>query len=328
MGDFVIHYLKGNEILNNVPDSNEWKAFSKAHACAFGWGTQGPDVLFHDTPITSLSAKKGELNKYGGEMHSEKTSELFTNISKFLIENKDSEYYPALVAFVCGFICHYNLDKQIHSYLYSFEKHLHGIYRTPGGGYRIHSKVEIDIDTAYYNIVTGGKAIRNFKMPPDMETNTFDIQAIEMFFNDVTERTYGAHFEAGEVARCVKLFFDKECFMFDPTAIKVSLFFGFKQFIHPHSSYTLDIRKNKVNYDPLNLQHDPWVDAHEPDKVVTTSVMDLIEVAQEDALAMIEEFKACVDSGVPYHHENMRSFSTNADMRHLAEAREKVEGKR
>ena len=318
MGDFVIHYMKGHEILDSLPNDNPWKKYAKQYKTAFGWGTQGPDVLFHDTPITSLSAKKGQLSQYGGEMHSEKTSQLFYDISQFLIENKQSEYYPALAAFVTGFICHYALDKQIHAYLLAFEDQLHGIYRTPNHTYRIHARVEIDIDSAFYAIKTGGKPIRNFKMDPGMEKDRFDINAIEMFFNDIVERTYGHHIAPGEVSRCVKLFYDKECFMFDPTGIKAGAFFTFKQLIHPGSSYTLDIRRNKVYYDCLNLNHSPWVYPHEPDKVTTKSVMDLVEDAHVDAVQMIDEFIKCVDEGKPYDHKYMRSFSANSDMKKRA----------
>ena len=37
MGDFVIHYLKGNEIIDSLPIENEWRKYAKQYKTAFGW---------------------------------------------------------------------------------------------------------------------------------------------------------------------------------------------------------------------------------------------------------------------------------------------------
>ncbi len=312
MAGYVIHRIIGEDITQQLSLHNTWRTYIEEHKVAFIWGTQGPDTLFHDTKFLSLLRKRGPINNYGGYMHRQSTDLLFNRISCFLINKKDSTEFPALVAFACGFICHYCVDRHIHACVYNRMRVYNGVVET----FRprdVHMKLETDMDTAYYRLRTG-KDVRSFELEPEMRTNKQDIHAIELFFDYLIENVYNARIPPGSVEKAVDFFYQKEKFLFDKYGIKSRLFCRTKEIIYGEKkSYTLYCRPANVSYDVLNMSHAPWVHPLNPNEICFLSIPELLERSIDEAVAMISEMKDCVDREKFFERQQMDSFDCGND---------------
>lgn len=74
----------------------------------FDLGLHGPDILFYNRPYTH-----SKINRLGSKMHQEKANIFFTQAITIL-KNSQSD---AQLAYICGFICHFILDSNCHSYI-------------------------------------------------------------------------------------------------------------------------------------------------------------------------------------------------------------------
>jgi hypothetical protein len=87
-----------------------------AYKQIFNLGCQGPDLLFYFHPT-----KKNPINQKGGKMHQDKARGFF---EESLVAVKKREDL-SMLAYLCGFVCHYALDHACHPYINKIvdEKH-------------------------------------------------------------------------------------------------------------------------------------------------------------------------------------------------------------
>ena len=312
MAGYIIHRLIGDDAAAALPAGNSWLEFIRQHRVAFIWGTQGPDTLFHDMPFLSLGRKRGPTNSYGGYMHRNNTPALFEQLSRYLIENKNSPDYPALVAFACGFICHYCVDRHIHACVYNRMRVYNGVVKT-FKPHDVHMKLETDMDSAFYRLRTG-KDVRSFEIEKEMLSNRQDIHAVGLFFSALIQRVCGDSVAPETIEKDLEFFYHKEKFLFDKSGILSRLFCRLKEIIYGEKiSYTLYCRPADADYDVLNMSHAPWVHPLFPDEISYASIPELLEQSVKDAAAMIIEIQSCVEESRPYLRDQMDSFDCGSD---------------
>lgn len=105
------HQSFGNDVLERggFEDLRPYKVF-------FDLGCQGPDLLFYFHPT-----KKNPINQKGNRMHHTKARGFFEESLNVIKQREDRE----MLAYICGFSCHYMLDHICHPYINRIVKEKH-----------------------------------------------------------------------------------------------------------------------------------------------------------------------------------------------------------
>ena len=101
------HYRFGQEVFQNL--SFDMQNRIMPHMDLFNIGLHGPDLLFYYHPLIS-----NPINQIGYGTHERSGRDFFDRAGKILIKKKLSD---AHFAYICGFICHFSLDRECHGYI-------------------------------------------------------------------------------------------------------------------------------------------------------------------------------------------------------------------
>ena len=146
MPDFWTHILGGSEIIRGIKNE-EIKEIVKENNKVFNFGCQGPDLFFYNDFWPWIKDKRGP--EAGQKMHQKKVKELVLNSYTYLKDmehNKDIDRndYNRLTAYICGFICHYIIDKTTHPFIFA-----------RAGDEQEHKRLEQNIDSYLINKYRG-----------------------------------------------------------------------------------------------------------------------------------------------------------------------------
>lgn len=126
MPSFYTHHTFGKEVYHNLPD--ELKTIIRKYPYAFQAGLQGPDFLFFYRPFM-----KSRPNQLGYRQHKQPFVDFLNRIRPIIhAKGKNCGEY----AYLLGFICHFILDSECHTYIYQKAK-------TPGFN---HLVMEMEFD--------------------------------------------------------------------------------------------------------------------------------------------------------------------------------------
>jgi len=107
MASTYAHYKFGNEIIKQLDE--EVQDIIIKHIDIFNIGLHGPDILFYYKPL-----RENKINTIGYKQHNIEAIE-FMNNARIVINNElNKEEY---IAYSLGFICHFALDRTVHSYI-------------------------------------------------------------------------------------------------------------------------------------------------------------------------------------------------------------------
>ena len=101
------HYRFGQDVLKALPD--QYKKVLLQEADLFNIGLHGPDLLFYYKPFSHHP-----LHAEGGRMHRLTGRQYFTEAGKIYLNRgpRKADY-----AYLCGFLCHFALDRACHGYI-------------------------------------------------------------------------------------------------------------------------------------------------------------------------------------------------------------------
>lgn len=120
------HYSFGKEVQKKLPE--ELASIITHHLSLYQIGLHGPDILFYYHALFPNS-----VNQMGFRIHEKKASYF---IRKSLVTLKNLSNPEAGLAYMFGFICHFALDSECHSYI-EFKIRQSGI---------THTEIETDFD--------------------------------------------------------------------------------------------------------------------------------------------------------------------------------------
>lgn len=104
------HYRFGKDVLDTLSD--KWITSDRKYERLFMIGLHGPDILFFYHPF-----KPNPVNRQGIELHHHIASSFFAKSLSVVNSFEDSSERKAAMAYLCGVICHYVLDKTCHPYI-------------------------------------------------------------------------------------------------------------------------------------------------------------------------------------------------------------------
>lgn len=101
------HYRFGQDVLKALPE--KYRTVLKKEEDLFHIGLHGPDLLYYYRPFSHHP-----LHKEGGQMHHLTGKEYFAQSGKTFLERGARR---AEFAYLCGFLCHFALDRACHGYI-------------------------------------------------------------------------------------------------------------------------------------------------------------------------------------------------------------------
>ncbi len=118
MPNLITHSLLGKKVVPTLP------AFLQGVIADFPkefvLGTQGPDIFFYYNAWPWLSQKKGkDFAVIGSSIHRSKINEFFGAVLEQLDVQNSTDLHRAKLSYLCGFFCHWALDKSAHPYVFN-----------------------------------------------------------------------------------------------------------------------------------------------------------------------------------------------------------------
>lgn len=101
------HYRFGQEVFQKLPPEIQKKI--TPYMDLFNVGLHGPDLLFYYKPLSSNA-----VNRIGYGEHKKSGREFFEPAGRVL---ENSRFSDAHFAYLCGFLCHFALDRECHGYI-------------------------------------------------------------------------------------------------------------------------------------------------------------------------------------------------------------------
>lgn len=160
------HYLFGQEVYRELPA--QLQTIIDHHRSLYHIGLHGPDILFYYHPMIPLPA-----NRLGYRIHHKSGSRFFRHGLSVLRELQDPE---AGLAYLFGFICHFVLDSECHTYINDCIAHSN----------RTHTAMETDLDR--FLLQMHGLDPLNDCLTTHIRPTGDDIAIIASFFPHVSVR--------------------------------------------------------------------------------------------------------------------------------------------
>ena len=106
------HYRFGQDVLKALPAKYRERLLKEEDL--FAIGLHGPDLLFYYKPFSHHP-----LHAEGGRMHHLTGREYFTEAGRAFLsdEHRNAARRRAAYSYLCGFLCHFALDRACHSYI-------------------------------------------------------------------------------------------------------------------------------------------------------------------------------------------------------------------
>lgn len=136
MPGYMTHYIFGKQEYKKLSE-NELKKAVRENRNVFNLGLQGPDIFFYFPGYFIINK-----TNLGSIMHRNRTGRYMSNMLRFINDCKDSEEKKICIAYLAGFLAHYDLDRTCHPYIYHKTDYMH-----KGKSYHgKHVALETDID--------------------------------------------------------------------------------------------------------------------------------------------------------------------------------------
>jgi len=109
MADFTSHILASETVLQEGNFRQSLKSILDDDRTAYYLGSQGPDILFYHKAV-----KDKDLSQIGSALHKKGANSQIKILLECSKNLKNQKQQNTVLAYVCGYISHYNLDKHIH----------------------------------------------------------------------------------------------------------------------------------------------------------------------------------------------------------------------
>ncbi|MCX7772370.1 MAG: zinc dependent phospholipase C family protein, partial [Clostridia bacterium] len=160
----------------------------------------------------------------GDTLHRKKTGAFLLNGFSRLKNVSYDEGWMDLAVYLCGFICHFTLDRMIHPYVYwASDQWIWAVDGTPRKV--THQQVEISLDVLYWREAKGTPAykVRTRKL---VDIGAEWPESVALFLESSFKALYGIEADENELNKVLKDFYRGHDLLFDPKGWKKALVNG------------------------------------------------------------------------------------------------------
>lgn len=280
MADFLTHIVLADAVLKRIESRRIFEGVNKKRSL-YHLGAQGPDPLFFYNCFPGSG--KGALKDLGSMMHRKKTGAFLLKGFEKLQDVSYDKSWMNIAIYMCGFICHFTLDRIIHPYVYwATDQWIWGVDGTPRTV--THQQVETALDTIYWKEIKGKPASAE-KTSKLVNIGKQWPEGVQALLIEVYKDIYGIETSENELNKILKDFYRGHDLLYDPKGWKKAL-------IHWLDSFTGGgVKPPKYPYpvvadssiDWANRKKRTWVNPFVEGETHETSVDEIIEDAADTA---------------------------------------------
>lgn len=287
----ITHQLFGESILSTLGQTGDGSAMALTRdewtRQAFLIGNQGPDPLFfllRDPHPVMMKMLGSTMHRHGGARFVEAFDRSIQPTIPMIRQGGASGIGRA---YLCGFLCHYILDRAMHPFIYSVQYRLmdSGVAGLENAGHEIHGQIESDLDMMMLHTMrhTDISAYRPYRDALQSDVPVLD--AIDRPFREGVLAAYDMSLTSRVFKRSVGDMRLSMRVLYSPSGMKRNLVGKVERLFREHSlaqamSQTLGVTDH-CDFD--NRDHAPWVNPFSGD-VSTSSYLDLFGSARSEAL--------------------------------------------
>jgi hypothetical protein len=287
MPDVLTHIICGEEAVQLL-DNSSWKNILLEYKKIFNLGCQGPDIFLYNDFWPWIKEKRGP--KIGILIHTKKTGDFFIEGIKYIKENRlKGDNFKVLFSYLCGFICHFGLDRNAHPYIHYYSGY-HDKKRPETRKYSgYHKRLELIIDSIIYK---EKKNIDAYKYPIYKE---IDIQSdfpkvIANFYKYILNKLFKYDIEIDfiedsykDMKKVLRLVYDRygcKKVILNFIEIITNRKFDYGELVYP--------RRIDKKHDYMNRNHNIWNHPCDKKEVYSDSFDDIYNRAVRESKEMIE----------------------------------------
>lgn len=218
MADFLTHIILADAVLDRIESRRILEGVTQKRSL-YHLGAQGPDPLFFCYCFPGSG--KGHLKGFGSVMHRAKTGAFLQNGFARLQNVSYDQDWIDLAVYLCGFICHFTLDRMIHPYVYwATNQWIWGVDGTPQKV--THQQVEMAFDVIYW---------KEIKDVPAYKVNTRKLtdigscwpKGVSSFLTEAFYDLYGIEVGQNGINKILVDFYRGHDLLYDPKGWKKNL---------------------------------------------------------------------------------------------------------
>lgn len=270
MPGYDTHYLFGIKAYKKLPDSKIKEAIKKRKN-AYILGVLGPDIFFYYA--TEVVAVRKNI---GSVMHTQKTDTFLKNMIRY-VASLDERKNSVEIAYLCGFLTHYFLDRECHPYVYWQTDYLN----KRKDYLEKHYQFENDIDVALLRIMRDTTPYE-FSRVSQIKINPTERERVCRMLHYSMHRTYEETRITKRGIHLAILSIQKEQHFFKLCSGKLKTAIETVENYFVGQSYLASLIPgvdHEISEDPLNLRHLEWKNPWKAEKVSNASFPEMMEKA-------------------------------------------------
>lgn len=280
MADFLTHIILADTVLKRIESRRIFEGVNKKRSL-YHLGAQGPDPLFFYNCFPGSG--KGLLKDLGSVMHRRKTGAFLLKGFEKLMDVSYNKSWMNIAIYMCGFICHFTLDRMLHPYVYwATDQWIWGVDGTPRTV--THQQVEIALDTIFWKEIKEKPAYKE-KTSRLVNIGKHWPEGVAAFLAEAYKDIYGIETSEKELNKILKDFYRGHNLLYDPKCWKKALIGWLDSLTGggvkpPKNPYPVNLDST---IDWANRKKRTWVNPFVEGETHETSVDEILEDAADTA---------------------------------------------
>ncbi len=244
------------------------------HKSVYLFGSNGPDFLFYYNVWPWLDQDKAKaIGDHGELMHKQNINEFIDTMIAIIKKQEDKKTKEIMIAFVAGYLCHWALDSVAHPFIFYRSGNMEGVEKYDH--YTYESALDSKIVQEVYK-----ESLLKYKSGKFMSMKPYDQKVIAFLVSHAHQKVYASTLTKQECLTCMKHAKQVLHVLFDPFDMKYPFLRMIEKVLYkqkePFTSHMVRKQMN-LQYDELNVEHQPWFNPTDPQTVHNESFMQLFE---------------------------------------------------
>jgi hypothetical protein len=292
MPGIISHYLFALGVFDALSKKPEFKNIDKA---ALLWGSQGPDIFFYHRFFPWDRGEK--LILYGSRLHSEDPSLLFEVMRNY--QKTEPPMQEISLCYQYGMAAHYIFDRSAHPFVNAGVKQLEQL-EVYTKTYNIHAQIESSLDIILLRYILSLTPV-DFSLKKAIPLSNKLKAFLPDFYRYVLRYRFGASPSTAALERLYPDLLRMFGLLNNRGMIKKPMVEFAEKLLKAQGAFSVQLRgiTEGSEWDYANIGKLEWSNPLAPEKVYTTSFIELFEEAVNEAVLFIIDYRNALSSNVP-----------------------------
>jgi len=283
MPGYDTHFVFGEVAFKQIKASSVKSIIANNHD-HYTLGLFGPDIFFYSIPESLSSGPNA-----GSVIHTQNVNLFFRNMFRFATAQPNEERMQKALAYFCGFLAHYSLDRYCHPFVYARTGYNPNLPKKDNN-LDLHFALETDIDILLLDRYLK-ETPKSFKKKSRINITYAEIELISEMLQFAINQTYDQFSNSRFSIKAAILSIKSEQRLIKscPDIVRYYVEQAENKVIGRHYISAL-IPGNGVisTSDPFNDRHDIWTNPWKSDEIHTESFPMLMDKAKSKVLELYD----------------------------------------